>query len=201
MCFYWLLFASPLDPISSLVDHLSRYVQSGRQTSQSVFTAMGVESDTTCSPVPVSDVTWQTTVLAADKIYQHSHASWPWPRPARRLKWHLRLTLPTNWDRNDRIWHCQPIAPRPATQTMVKTYTYARSHQAWGVETQLERCAVSLDTAAATTQSALKYWWQRNEVRKKLATFKILRSPVTDSSKAYNNNNNHIYTALWEVAL
>ena len=146
----------------------------------------GVESDTTCSPVPVSDVTWQTTVLAADKIYQHSHASWPWPRPARRLKWHLRLTLPTNWDRNDRIWHCQPIAPRPATLTMMKTYTYARSHQAWGVQTQLERCAVSLDTAAATTQSALKYWWQRNEVRKKLATFKILSSPVTDSSKAYN---------------
>ena len=40
---------------------------------------------------------------------------------------------------------------------MVKTYTYAGGRQAWGVETQLERCAVSLETAAATAQSALNY--------------------------------------------
>jgi len=29
---------------------------------------------------------------------------------------------------------------------MVKTYTYAGGRQAWGVETQLERCAVSRDS-------------------------------------------------------
>ena len=30
--------------------------------------------------------------------------------------------------------------------TMVKTYTYAGGRQAWAVKTQLERCAVSLDS-------------------------------------------------------
>ena len=50
-------------------------------TGQTDFTVCvyceGVESDTTCSPVPVSDVTRLTTALAADKVYQHSDVSRP----------------------------------------------------------------------------------------------------------------------------
>jgi len=130
----------------------------------------GVESDTTCSPMPVSDVTWQMTTLAADKIYQHSHASWPWPR---RLEWRLHLIccIKTSLSWRDQptatvmiavSWHLASPAnsvqsPRPAT--LPRWYTYAGGCQSWGVGTQSvgDRC----DVLSVVTQPLLllsRHW-------------------------------------------
>ena len=153
----------------------------------------GVESDTTCSPVPVSDVTWQMTTLAADKICQHSHASWPWPR---RLEWRLHLIccIKTSLSWRDQptatimiavSWHRQPIASRvqdlPGCHADTHTQEGASPGE-WGLS-QLEtgamfcqswhsRCYCSVVTGLLMTEK----WSQ-----KKLTAFIILGSPMIDS--------------------